>query len=80
MIEERDEKADNTLTISVLVPHNSEPIKIKIKKNTPMQRVFKAISQNLGVDEKMLRFLFDGVRINEGWFQKIFCISICKFT
>lgn len=65
MSEERDEKPDNTLTISVKVP-NGEPIKLKVKKDTKMDKIFSAISSQLGVEKNVLRFMFDGNKLTGG--------------
>jgi hypothetical protein len=63
--EGRDEKPDTTLTISVKVP-NGEPIKLKVKKDTKMNKIFGAIAQNLGVEIGVLRFMFDGHKLSGG--------------
>lgn len=61
----RDEKPDITLTISVKVP-NGDPIKLKVKKDTKMNKVFTAIATSLGVEIGVLRFMFDGHKLSGG--------------
>mmetsp|Transcript_9961 Transcript_9961/g.9682 ORF Transcript_9961/g.9682 Transcript_9961/m.9682 type:complete len:88 (-) Transcript_9961:423-686(-) len=55
---------DNKLEIKVLLPNGGEPVKLKVKKDTKMDRVFVAIAGQLGVEKQELRFLFDGKPIS----------------
>jgi hypothetical protein len=64
MSEERDEKPV-TLEISVKLP-SGEDVKLKVRKETRMDKVFVAIAKQLGVDKDALRFYLDGDRINLG--------------
>jgi hypothetical protein len=57
---------DNKLEIKVLLPNGGEPVKLKVKKDTKMDRVFVAIAGQLGVEKQELRFLFDGKPISGG--------------
>jgi hypothetical protein len=65
MSEEKDEKVVNNLTICVKLPDGGE-VKLKVKKDTKMDRVFVAIAGQLGVEKQALRFLFDGKAISGG--------------
>lgn len=64
MSEERDE-IPVTLEISVKLP-SGEDVKLKVRKETKMDKVFVAIARQLGVEKDALRFYLDGTRINLG--------------
>ena len=51
--------SDPTLEI-VCKDGNAQKVRFKIKKTTELGRVMKAYAAKQGVDQKVLRFLFDG--------------------
>jgi len=59
-----EESANEPITIRVK-DQTGEETMFKIKKSTKMSKVFSAYAQRKGVEEKSLRFLLDGERINE---------------
>jgi small ubiquitin-related modifier len=50
---------DTTITVNVKTP-NGERIKLKIKQDTKMQRIFTATADKLGLNSGDLRYMFDG--------------------
>jgi small ubiquitin-related modifier len=53
-----------TSTISVIVRAPiGDPIDIKVKKDTKMDKIFNATATSLGIEKNTLRFVFDGGQV-----------------
>jgi small ubiquitin-related modifier len=55
-----DDEGKKVITVQVKVPNMSEPISLRVKPDTPFEKIFIAVAKNLAVDKNTLRFLFNG--------------------
>ena len=57
---------DEVLTLKVRWTLSSEDIEFKVKKKTPFEKIFKALSDRYSVPEDQFRLMFDGERLKPG--------------
>ena len=60
--DDADEKADEALTLKIADQGGGDMF-FKVKKNTPMRKIFEAYAARKGLQTNVLRFMYDGHRI-----------------
>ena len=54
---------DEVITLKVRWTLSAEDIEFKVKKKTPFEKIYKALSDRYGVPEDQFRLIFDGERL-----------------
>lgn len=60
---QQDTKPEEDL-LSVKVTDNQTEVFFRVKRSTPVRRIIDGFCKRTGKDQKSLRFMFDGERIN----------------
>ena len=58
-------KPQKKYTLKILLSHDGDPLRLKVKKTTKWRKIFKSFGDYKGRNAHVLKFVYDGMPIRE---------------